>query len=75
MTENVVVELRHVQTREPPEGSILRRQHWMRGWSWVWYQKRRYQVFGGVRVVEFIDLDCPILTRSEIYKEFEKAGW
>ena len=59
------VELRHVQTGEQSEGAILRSPHWCKGWSWVWYQKCRYQVFGGVRVAEFIDLDCPIRKRKE----------
>ena len=59
------VELRHVQTHKPPEGSILRRQHFMKGWSWVWYKNRRYQVFGGVYTPEGIDLDFPIPKRRD----------
>lgn len=58
------VELRHVQTGAPSEGVALRRQHDCKGWQWVRYQNRRYQVHGGGRVPAFIDLDFPLPKRG-----------
>lgn len=60
MEDKLWVELRHVQTGEQSEGAILRSPHFCKGWSWVWYKNRRYQVFGGSRTFYFIDLDFPI---------------
>ena len=59
------VELRHIQTKAPTEGVVLRRPHMRVGWEWVWYKKRRYQIFGGCRNPEFIDLDNPIPKRID----------
>jgi len=64
MEDKLWVELRHIQTRKPDEGVALRRQHFMKNWCWVWYKKRRYQVFDGGRVAAFIDLDFPIPKRA-----------
>jgi len=30
------------------------------GWAWVWYQNKRYQLFGGVRVPYFINVKHPL---------------
>lgn len=34
------------------------------GWESVTYRKKRYQLFGGIRVPEFIDLANPIKGKS-----------
>jgi len=39
------------------------RQH--KGWQSVTYKGKRYQVFGGIRNYEFIDLSNPLKTRKE----------
>jgi len=64
MEDKLWVELAHIQTNAPNEGVILRRPHICKEWEWVWYKKRRYQVFGGFRMPYFIDLDFPIPKRS-----------
>jgi hypothetical protein len=59
------VELRHLLSRKSYEGTILRRQHFVKGWTWVWYNRRRFQVFYDEGRVEYIDLDCPLPERLD----------
>ncbi len=41
-------------------GTIVRVPVQRKGWEYVRWQGRRYQVFGGIRNPEFIDISNPI---------------
>lgn len=43
--------------------SRVPRQH--KGWQSIKYQGKRYQLFGGIREVEFIDLCHPIKAKGK----------
>lgn len=51
-----------------PDGRVIAevfrhtRQH--KGWESVTYKGKRYQVFGGIRNPEFIDISHPIVRRK-----------
>lgn len=39
---------------------VVRKAQHASGWKWVWYNRRRYQLFGGIRTAFFVDLSNPI---------------
>lgn len=49
--------------------TIERTIHIQKGWRWVWFEGRRYQVHGGFRTEQCIYVDRPIPTRDEFSQQ------
>lgn len=45
-------------------GTIYRVPQYESGWAWVYYQNKRYQLFGGFHVDYRIQLKLPITSRN-----------
>jgi hypothetical protein len=62
---DITVQVRHLESGRV-FGFTTRRVQQHRGWKSITYAGQRYQIFGGIRDYEYIDLCRPILSRKAI---------
>jgi hypothetical protein len=60
----IVINVIDGNKRSQPLQEISRSPRQHRGWESVTFQGKRYQVFGGIRGPEFIDLANPLRSRT-----------
>lgn len=60
------IELKKLNSSSESIEAIIRTPQGQKGWSYVSYKGKRYQVFDGGRVPPFINLDHPIQTKAEL---------
>ena len=62
---DITVQVRHLESGRV-FGFTTRRVQQHSGWKCITYAGQRYQVFGGIRDYEFIDLCNPIPSRKAV---------
>ena len=63
---DITVQVRHLESGRV-FGFTTRRVQQHKGWKCITYAGQRYQVFGGIRDYEFIDLCNPILPKRKFH--------